>query len=457
MTPSNRDHALVLGASLAGLLAATVLAEEYQRVTVVERDPLPSGVDQHRRGVPHGHHAHGLLARGQLVMEELLPGLTDELVRQGARTGDVLANVRWILQGRKLCQVPTGLPVISASRPLIEGTVRARVRAIPTITIVDGCDIVGLTASADGLRVAGARIVRRSGEITLNADLVVDATGRGSRTPLWLSELGYEQPVEDRVTVGLGYASRLYRLPPEALDGDVAVVTARYPGTSRNAILQAIEGGRCLVTLAGILGDHPPLDDDGFVGYMKTLPAPDTHEIVGDAEPLTAPVPFRFPASVRRRYESLERFPAGLLVTGDAVCSFNPVYAQGMTVSALDALALRDELRHGGEPQAYRFFRSVARNLRAPWNVTVGGDLAEPRVEGRRTRKMRVIGSYVARLQRAAADDPALSTAFVRVSGLIDPPPRLMRPDRVARVLLHGLHRRSTQAVTTGEEPVKIW
>jgi hypothetical protein len=374
-------------------------------------------------------------------MEELLPGLTAELVASGAPTGDMLDNVRWFLGGRRLPRSRSGMLAVCASRPLIEGTIRNRVRAIPNVSIMDGCDIVGLVTSADRDRVTGVRVVNRRGPVAcvIDADLVVDATGRGSRTPSWLTALGYRRPVEERVEIGLGYASRLYDVAPSTFRGDLVVLTGRYPGQMRGGVIQVVENGQCLLSLAGMAGDHPPLDPDAFDAFAKSLPFPDTYEIITSARPVTDPVPFRFPASLRRRYERLDRFPAGLLVTGDAVCSFNPVYGQGMSVAALDALALRRELAYGdaygGEPWWHRFFQAVACEVDVPWAMTSSGDQAILGVVPS-DRKARLLGRYMARLQAAAAQDPALARAFVRVAGLAEPPKSLLRPDRVLRVLL---------------------
>jgi 2-polyprenyl-6-methoxyphenol hydroxylase-like FAD-dependent oxidoreductase len=448
------DRAVVLGASMAGLLAARVLADAYGQVTVIDRDELPQ-TPMHRRGVPHGRHIHGLLARGQQALEELFPGFTAELVAQGVPTGDLLADTRLYLSGHRLRQAHTGLVVLSASRPVLEGHVRARVRALPNVRLVDRCDAVGLTTTPDGRRVTGARVLRRgdgSAEELLGADLVVDATGRGSRTPAWLEALAYPRPPKEQVRIGLGYATRVYRQRRGALGGDLAVVQAATPQHPRTGALQVLEGGRWLLTLGGILGDHPPTDPDGFLDFARSLRFPDLYEAVRHAEPLDDPVPFRFPASVRHRYERLDRFPDGLVVMGDAVCSFNPIYGQGMSVAALEALALRRHLEQGIAPQPRRFFRDLARVVDVPWDMAAGGDLVFPGVQGRRTLKVRLVSGYLARLHAAAADDASLASAFVRVAGLVAPPQTLLRPGVAVRVLRASLGPVPGPAVASSTE-----
>jgi 2-polyprenyl-6-methoxyphenol hydroxylase-like FAD-dependent oxidoreductase len=436
------DRAVVLGAGMAGLLAAQVLADAYGQVMVIDRDQLPE-TSRHRRGVPHGRHLHALAARGQQVLEELFPGLTAELVAHGAPAGSLLANARLYLSGHRLRQADTGLVLLCASRPFLEAHVRARVRALPNVTLLDRCDVVGLTATPDGRRVTGARVLRRadgSAEELVGADLVVDASGRGSRAPVWLEALGYARPAKDQVRIGLGYATRTYRLPPDALQGDLAVLQAATPQHPRTGALQRLEGNRWMLTLAGILGDHPPTDPDGFLAFAQSLRFPDIHEAVRNAEPLDDPVPFRFPASVRHHYERLNRFPDGLLVLGDAVASFNPIYGQGMSVAAVEALALRRHLERGTEPQPRRWFRNLAQVVDVPWDMSAGGDLVFPGVPGRRTLKVRLVSAYLTRLHAAAAHDASLASAFIRVAGLVAPPQTLLRRQVAVRVLRASQH-----------------
>jgi 2-polyprenyl-6-methoxyphenol hydroxylase-like FAD-dependent oxidoreductase len=433
-------RAVVLGASMAGLLIAQVLADSYGQVIVIDRDQLPATY-VHRRGVPHGRHLHALAARGQQALEEMFPGLTAELVADGAVSGRLLADARMYLSGHRLRQADAGLVLLCASRPFLEAHIRARVQAHANVTLLDRCDVVGLATTPDNLRVTGVRLLRRadsSAEEVLAADLVIDASGRGSRTPAWLESLGYPRPELEQVQIGLAYATRIYRIPADALHGDLAILDAATPQLPRTGALMALEGDRWMLTLAGILGDRPPTDPNGFLEFARSLRFPDIHEAIRDAEPLDDPVGFRFPASTRRRYERLHRFPAGFLVVGDAVCSFNPIYGQGMSVAALEALMMRRHLEQGIEPQPSRWFRDLARIIDVAWNMSAGGDLVFPGVQGRRTFKTQLLSAYLARLHAAAADDARLATAFIRVSGLVAPPQSLLHPSVVLRVLRGG-------------------
>jgi 2-polyprenyl-6-methoxyphenol hydroxylase-like FAD-dependent oxidoreductase len=440
MIDTNSNQAIVLGASIAGLLAARVLSERFERVVVIERDVLPPA-GKHRRGVPHGRHLHGLHPRGREILEELFPGFTASLAASGAVRGDVLGNVRWQLSGYQLRQAQIGLPGLLASRPFLEGHIRAMVQSLPGVRFLEDCSVCGLTAAEDKQTVTGVQVRGPGGgsPAQVTGSLVVDATGRGSRTPVWLAELGYQPPEQERVEIGLGYATRTYRLRPGAMGSDQLILTAGTPANPRAGFLAAIEEDRHILTIAGICGDHPPTDPQGFDDFVARLPTADIAAAIASAGPLDDPVPFRFPASVRHRYERLTSFPAGLLVIGDAVCSFNPVYGQGMTVAATEAITLRGLQARRPVPDARRYFRAITTAIDAAWDIAVSADLAFPRVPGRRSAKVRLVNAYLPRLHAAAAHDKALAASVVRVIGLKDRPEGLLRPDRVLRVLRGNL------------------
>jgi 2-polyprenyl-6-methoxyphenol hydroxylase-like FAD-dependent oxidoreductase len=437
---SGDGRAVVVGGGIAGLLAARVLAERCLDVRVLDRDDLePRDHIGPRRGVPQGRHIHALLPRGREILEELFPGLTGQLVDAGAPFGDLLGDARLHLGGHRFARMDADLMTLSVSRPYLESALRARVRELSNVTFAPPCDVLGLATTSGHGRVTGVRVLRRadgSAEEVLGASLVIDAMGRGSRTPSWLHQLGYAQPTEERIDSDLGYVTRHYRLAPDVLDGDWGTLQGPVPDRPRGGALARIEGDRWIATLFGLLGDHPATDPDGFQAFADSLTFPDIGRAIRSGEALDDPVPFRFPASVRRRYERLRRFPDGLLPIGDAVCSLNPIYGQGMTVAALQALALREQTRRVGSPDPGRWSRQLARIVDPSWDAVAGGDLAIPGVGGPRTVRVRVLGAYVARLHAAAAADPRLALAFTRVMALIDPPTSLLRPGTVTRVLL---------------------
>jgi 2-polyprenyl-6-methoxyphenol hydroxylase-like FAD-dependent oxidoreductase len=446
------DHAVVLGASLAGLLAARVLSDAYQRITVVERDPL-SDVAGNRRGVPQGRHAHMLLPGGAQILGELFPGLLDDLAAGGAPVIRDLGELRFSPGGHRLClkgQHP-GLVAYQASRPFLEGHVRARVRALPTVEVVDRCEVVGLVTTAAQDRVTGVRILQATTgvEETLGADLVLDATGRGGRAAAWLTAVGYDPPPQEQLTIHLKYATRHLRLRPGALPGQKFVAVGAEPGRPTGLVLFAEEQDRWVLTLIGYDGHHPAADPEGFLAFVRATAPPDVHAAIRDADPLDDIVAYRFPANLRRRYERVGRFPAGLLVFGDALCSTNPAYALGMSVAALQAAALQDTLAGSDRDLARRFFRAAAKPINLAWQLAVGSDLTLPQVQGPRPLPVRVVNSYINRVLTAAERDPALAEQFLRVAALQYPATRLLRPSTALRVVLGNLRRRRAPAVDT--------
>jgi 2-polyprenyl-6-methoxyphenol hydroxylase-like FAD-dependent oxidoreductase len=326
---------------------------------------------------------------------------------------------------------------------VLEFHVRNRVQAIPNVTFLQQHDVLGVATTPDGARVTGARVQRHGPESSpevIEADLVIDVTGRGSRTPVWLAELGYERPTEDRVKIDLAYTTRHYQVPYDPFGSDLAIIPAPTPSHPRGAFFYRLPGddNRVELSLTGMLGDHAPTDPDGFHDFARSLPVPDIYRTLCDSEPIDDPVMFRFPASVRRRYERLTRFPENFLVLGDAVCTFNPIYAQGMTITAMETLVLQRQLAGGGRPNWREFFAEISKIIDRAWDFSANSDLGFPGVEGRRTLQVRFVNSYVARYQRAMAHDAALGDAFVRVAGLTAEPTSLLTPGRIAKVLRYG-------------------
>jgi 2-polyprenyl-6-methoxyphenol hydroxylase-like FAD-dependent oxidoreductase len=329
------------------------------------------------------------------------------------------------------------------SRPFFESMVRERVRHLGNVQFRENAAVNHLMASAANDRIIGVR----AGDEVIESALVVDTTGRGSRSPQWLEAMGYPKPEEERVEVGLSYTTRFFERREEHFDGDLAVIIPPTPSGKRGGVMLAQEGGRWTVTLISHFGPAAPGDLDGFVEFARMLPAPYIHEVVRSAEPQGEAASTRFPASVRRRYERLQRFPQGYLVSGDALSSFNPIYGQGMTVAALEAVALKGCLAVGTTDLARRFFARASKIIDIPWSMAVGNDLRMPEVIGPRPAATKVINAYIAKLHKAAHHDPAVAFAFHQVGNLLRPPSHILHPRIAARVFWGNLrpHGRPTR------------
>jgi flavin-dependent dehydrogenase len=300
------------------------------------------------------------------------------------------------------------------------------------VEVREGFGAQGLCVSDAGRRVTG---VKQAGA-DIAADFVIDASGRGSQSPQWLAALGYTKPKEERIEIALAYTTRFFRRRAEHLAGDVAAVIPPTPSGKRGGVMLAQEGGRWTVTLISHFGEPPPPELDAFIKYASTLPAPYIHEVTKDAEPVSEPETMRFPASVRRRYERLDRFPEGYLAFGDAIASFNPMYGQGMSVAALEAVELDAVLADGTDQLAGRFYRRAAKVVDMAWATSAGNDLRMPETVGRRNAGSAIINWYISKLLKAAHADPVLTLAFIRVTNLLAPAPTILSPALAWRVFL---------------------
>jgi 2-polyprenyl-6-methoxyphenol hydroxylase-like FAD-dependent oxidoreductase len=425
--------AVVLGGSLSGMVAAAVLSRHAKRVVVIERDALGTGT--FRKGVPQARHNHNLAPKGLEILERLYPGLTADAAAEGASVADIGSAGRWIFRGAPLARVEVGAKGLFATRPLLETLVEARVRALANVELRDRTDVLGLVVDAEGARTTGVRILARDHERAdevLSADLVVDASGRGSRIPAWLASAGQPAPRTDEVEVRVTYATRAFRRSPNDRDRYV-FVTGAAPQLARGGVAFAVDGDRWLVLLFGYGGEKPPLDDDGFLAYARSLAAPDLAELILRLEPLDERATYSFPRATRRRYDEIARPLRGLLVIGDALSSTNPSYGLGMTSLALQSEVLDECLRRGIDE--HRYFTRALRACADIWELTTGNDSAYDCVPIP-DETPRLLRRYFARLYDVAADDPTVSRALLRVAMRIAPRASVLHPRIALRVLL---------------------
>jgi 2-polyprenyl-6-methoxyphenol hydroxylase-like FAD-dependent oxidoreductase len=440
---SKHKQAIVIGASLTGLLTARVLADHFDQVTLLERDPVHD-VPESRKGQAQTRHIHGLLAQGLIILQEYFPGLDEELCAGGAFKGDLGERIHWYQYGGYRINFKSGITGMAMSRPFLEFHIRRRVLRMPNVTLIDSCAVTELVTSPDKKRVTGVHVMKRSAENIpeiLDADLVVDASGRGSSTPKWLESLGYDRPAETEVKTRIGYATREYRRLEQDDQLRSEMILPTGPTEKHGAILFPVEGDRWILTAGGYVGDHPPADEAGLLEYIRTLPVPDIYNIISTAEPLTEIITYKYPASLWRHYEKLKSFPEGFLVIGDALASFNPIYGQGMTSAAMQTHVLKTLLAQSPTRQGFwrPYFKEASRVVNMPWQLAVGEDFRYPETEGRKPPFTDILNTYVAKLHQATHRDPVVYSQFMRVVNLMAAPTSLMSP----RILWHVLLKRS--------------
>jgi flavin-dependent dehydrogenase len=425
------SHAIVMGGSIAGLCAAAALAKNFDRVTVLERDPEPGCVPH--RGVPQGNHVHVLLRRGQQIIEELLPGTFKRLHAAGARAVDVGSGLRWFQFGGWKAGCETGVDMWMQTRPLLEHHVRESVRQLANVELRFEAAI-DEPVHEDG-RVRAVRM--RDGEL-LEADLVVDATGRGSRSSGWLEQWGYGHVKEQQVEVGLAYVSGVFELPPERQSKAAVIVCHLPPHNRRCGFVFPIEGNRVLITLAGYHGEHAPTDLAGFRAWARGLLRPDVAEVIQHGSLIGELRRFNYPTQVRRCYGAMLRLPNNYLVVGDAMCSFDPTFGQGMSVAALQADALT-QLRPGMPTR--RWQRKLSRMTMLPFSMTANEAHRWAETTGWQPPLARLQRWYIARVFEAACTDAAVYRRLLEVMHFLTPAADLFTPRIMARLL--AVHRES--------------
>ncbi len=431
-----RRQAVVVGASLGGLLAARALSPHFDRVVLLERGEL--ALDHGlRRSTPHTRHSHGMLARGSQVLEGYFPGISQHWLALGAQEADIQQGITFYAGARRLAAGRFGATAFALGRGVIEGSVRQRVLALPNVVAAAGIDVRGLLGDA---RRVGGVLWRASQDdpaaqvFELTANLVVDASGRGSRLPQWLHALGASAAREERVEVDIRYATAWFERDPQHAHIPAAVLHAARPDKPLPGVLLAQEGSRWTMSLGGYGGDVPPLDRIGFIARAQRM-GPELAAVARSARMIGEPFAYRYAHSQRRHYQKLRDHPAGVLAFADAMCSFNPVFGQGMSVAACHALALDQALKAGEANLTRCFYAQAARSIDTAWATAVGADLALPCVPGPRPLPVRIINHYIAAVFRAAEHDPQVHQAFQAVAHLLAQPPSLMRPAIAWRVV----------------------
>ena len=444
------SHAIVIGGSMVGCATAAVLADRFTRVTILERDWVPKEPGS-RAGVPHSRHVHALLARGAAELERLFPGFVKDMVDAGAQVIDVGRDVAWLTPAGWGIPFDSGLSLCCATRDLIEWQTRRRALAKGNVTLIDAKAVTGLITDDLGSRVTGVRIRDRRYDVNtpksdLEADLVVDTTGRGSQLADWLQAIGRPRVREDVIDAGMTYASRLYALRPTALRGwRAAYVQAALPRHLSGGILFPVEGSRWHLTLFGYGTSAPPMNEAGFRAFIESLRSSVLADVVETATPLSPIVGHRRTENRWRRFDEMTGWPDGLIAVGDSVCCFDPVYGQGMTTGVLGALVVQARLKAewdgtGSIPVGFaqRVQQQMVETVRPAWNLATGEDLRLASTTGGRLRtRDRLMQFYFDRVVAAATANPEIRGQLLSVMNMIKGPEALMHPWVMAGVVRH--------------------
>jgi 2-polyprenyl-6-methoxyphenol hydroxylase-like FAD-dependent oxidoreductase len=445
-----RKHAIVIGGSIAGLTTARVLINHFDKVTIIERDHYPQRPD-FRPGVPQGRQVHQMLMPGRIALEKLFPGITRKLLDQGAIPYDLFKDIIVYYGEGHSQRFPSRLNLYSCSRILIEWNIHHELLQYQQLAILEGYEVVGLLTDTQNQRVTGVKIRERSHQAPaeqqyqeLEANLVVDASGRSSAMPQWLQERGFLPPPETMINSFLGYATRMYELKPDPQrDWTGIAAQASIRQGMRAAALNKIEGNRWLLVLVGVGRDYPPNDDAGYLEFARSLPEPLVYEVMKDAQPLSKIYGYRRTENRWYHYEQLSKLPENLLIIGDALCAFNPIYGQGMTIATLEAQELDTYLRNyeGKDLQGLtaKFQQRLAKMLVVPWQLSTSTDARLPTTEikgSHANTSNKLLDTYIDRLITMIPHNGYIAQAFFEVAQLSSPPTLLFRPDIILKTLL---------------------
>jgi len=434
------EHAVVIGGSIAGCLTARVLSDYFDKVTIFEADTPPDEAVP-RKGVPQGNHIHTLLSGGSAVLCKFFPAIHDDLVAAGAECGDPQIKWRAYMGGAWAQRIPSGLNSYVMSRPLLEATVRKHTLAIPNITLHVAASVSAYTWNESETTVTGVTL-EASGE-SIKADFVADVSGRNSKASDWIKKAGFISPERSSIGIDVGYTTFVVAEPPNNQRNWNLLYTIQkdIPADTRGGGIFCIEGGRYLVSAQGYHKDYGPTDWEGFLAYFKSHPFPVIYETIKDCQPIGEAKEYRYAAYLRRHYEKLTDFPSGLVVLGDAICSLNPVYGQGMTVAAKEVEHLDQCLqqcastRHIEDKFALSFFKGATKFIDAAWDAITVEDFRYPQTRGQRPKAYALAKWLNRRFFTLSATDKEFGVAFTKVLHLVEPPESILKPKYLFKAL----------------------
>ncbi|BAY38604.1 hypothetical protein NIES2111_29520 [Nostoc sp. NIES-2111] len=440
-------RAIVIGSGIAGLVTAQVLTKHFDQVIVIERDHYPEEPAP-RQGVPQSHQLHVLLTQGQLILEQLFPGLKAELTDKGSPLIDWTADCPLLLPSGWSPRFPSGITTRTCSRNLLESLIRERVANNDAVEFLEKTQVIGLLSNSSHSTISGVEIKHANGtKAELHAHLIVDASGRSSKTPQWLQTLGYEKPKETVINSFLGYATRLYQsLSSDDINCKALYLMPQAPNHTRGGSFYQVEGDRWMVCLLGVGRDYPPNDEAGFLGFAQSLVSPVVYDAIKHGQPISPIYGYQRTENRWCHYEKLAKSPENFVVLGDAVCAFNPVYGQGMTIATMGALTLDQCLEQQNQWRSHkdltglarRFQKQLAKVNEVPWMMATSDDFRWPTTEGGKPNFItRLMHSYLNQVMQTASNHPQVYQVFLEVIHLLKKPTAFFHPSIMMQVLLN--------------------
>ncbi|MDY7224782.1 hypothetical protein SYV04_00240 [Hyalangium sp. s54d21] len=433
------------------------MADHFTSVTIIERDQLPDAPGP-RKGVPQSRQTHAILERGAQIIAGFFPGFWEEMLVEGSVPLDSGQDMAWFHHGAWKARLAGGPTTYGQSRTLLEFHVRRRLlKDCAHVRVLRG-DVAGLLHDATNQQITGVRVNGEDGNVApLEAELVVDASGRGTRAPRWLEELGYGRPPMAQVRIDVCYASRIVEPPPGARDWKAMMVYGKAPHEKRMGFIFPIEGGRWNLTVAGYHGDHPTADEEGFLEFARSVHHPDYFAAMQDARPISPIAMHKVPTDQRYYYERMARFPDGFITVGDAICSFNPLFGQGMTTASLGALTLSECLAERapgqGKGLSRDFQKRTTRYNDAAWAQVTGEDFRFSETEGERPPMIKVLHWYTRQIMELCSVDASVQRRMLPVTHMQAGMEVILSPSMMVKALMWGVGLRGNRALVVSHPP----
>ena len=432
-------RAIVIGGSIAGLLSAKVLSDFFDEVTIIERDNIErddiEGRSAARQGVPQSPQPHILLTRGYRILADLFPGLADDLTAAGAVPIDWGTDFHYFAFGGWNARQTTSteLKSFSCTRPLLEGIIRQHVERLRNVKRLSPYRVEALTGSQTSITGVECRHKKDNSNVQLiQADWVIDASGRSTNAAKWLADLNIQTPALETVDAQLGYATQRYRIPDGwSAPWKVLLVSHQPPDSTQLGYLAQVEGNEFIATLGGYSQQYPPLKHEDFLQAAKQLPTAEFYEAIAQSVPTSDIKAYRATANKLHHYETLPHMPTGFIAIGDSVCALCPAYGQGLSTSAMSAITLRNWLTEEHKPlDARSFQKQLAKRIQPSWNIAAKSDSGFNEAKGRlKTAPLdRVLSKYMQRMMRKSQGDRELALKLAKVSHMIDSPVGLLSP-----------------------------
>ena len=433
MTPQNYSHAVVVGGSIAGLLAAKVLSNFFSKVTVIDKDTFPESVSA-RNAVPQGRHLHVLLNRGYKILNDFFPGFWQDMQERGSVEFDMCDDFRWHQWGTIKKRVPSGLDSMFQSRPFLEHYLRAETLKTSNINFRSG-KFLRLVIDKSKNTVKGIDIESDHKINHMDCDWTVLTPGRLAPLPSWLAEVGVGSIPTSEINNRIGYASAWVKIPKDvASDWKAIAVVPEAPSDKRGGVIVPVEDDCHIVTLFGYVGDHPENRKDEFLKFSASLHNKSIFKILEQSEFIGNIELYKFPKSYWRHFESCNNFPGNLSILGDAAASFNPIYGQGMTVAAIGAEVLNEFLLSDSK-NSLKFQKDLAKQIKVPWDMTRDVDRRYPEVGMSINWLEKFLVNYKLKLDKMCIVDENIALNFSRVVNLVQTPNSLVKPSILFRVM----------------------